>query len=170
VCGCDCQNVGRTSLCLQNSIKQHIPKSIRNNKNPPKFSQNGIAKKKINATKSPQRDLAIGNNLLQNIECANNYNDQQSFILARARSAFHLSALKATYIKPSNQFYVVKNNSSTFTNFSLVSIFSTTLAFPTNYRFLCVSDLRHNPLNQSISGSFNGPYTATKLILAFYSS
>jgi len=37
-----------TSLRLQDRINQHILKSIRNNqnKNPPKFSQNGIAKKR----------------------------------------------------------------------------------------------------------------------------
>jgi len=41
--------------------------------------------------------VAIGLHFLQNKECANN--DQQIFILARAISAFHISALEATYIK-----------------------------------------------------------------------
>jgi len=67
-------------------------------KNPPKFSQSGIAKQKINTTKSPQCDSAIGIHL-QNKKCANNYNDQQFSILARARIAFHLPALEATCIK-----------------------------------------------------------------------
>jgi len=57
-------------------------------------------KEKINTTKLPQCDSVIGLHLLQNKQFANNYNDQQSSILARAKSTFHLSALKATYIKP----------------------------------------------------------------------
>jgi len=57
-----------------------------------------INKRKILALKS-QTDSAIGLHLLQNKQCANNYKDQQFSILARARTAFHLSALEATYIK-----------------------------------------------------------------------
>jgi len=55
--------------------------------------------RKDNTTKPLQCDSAVGLHLLQNKQCANNYNDQQFSILARARSAFHLSALEVTYIK-----------------------------------------------------------------------
>jgi len=40
------------------------------------------------------------------------YNDPQFFILTRARHAFHLSALEATYIKTVKAFYVATKNSS----------------------------------------------------------
>jgi len=80
-------------------INQHIPKSSRNNQNPTKILPKRNCKENINAFKSLQYDSAIGLYLLQNKECANNCNEQQFSILARARSAFHLSALEATYIK-----------------------------------------------------------------------
>jgi len=50
-------------------------------------------------SQSPQCDSTNGLHFLQNKEYANNYNNQQFSILARARSAFHLSALEVTYIK-----------------------------------------------------------------------
>ena len=37
--------------------------------------------------------------LMQNPECATQYSNDQFFILAKARSMFHLSVLEATYIK-----------------------------------------------------------------------
>jgi len=84
---------------LQDRINQHIPKSIRNNQKPTKILPKRNCKEKINTTKPPQCDSAIGLHLLQNKQCAIIYNDQQFSILARARTAFHLSALEATYIK-----------------------------------------------------------------------
>jgi len=119
VCRCDCRYVGQTSLRLQDRINQHIPKSIHNNQKPTKILPKRNCKEKINTTKPPQCDSAItaGLHLLQNKQCANNYNDQQFSILTRARSAFHLSALEATYIKTLKlfclfQFYVARRNSS----------------------------------------------------------
>ena len=44
---------------------------------------------------------AIGQHLLQNPTCANEYNDNKFSILARGRTSFHLSTLEATYIKTS---------------------------------------------------------------------
>jgi len=99
VCRCDCQYMGRTSLRLQDRINQHILKSICNNKKPIKILPKRNCKEKINTTKPLQCDSAIGLHLLQNKQCASIYNDQQFSILARARSAFCLSALEATYIK-----------------------------------------------------------------------
>jgi len=88
MCRCDCRYVGRTSLRLQDRINQHIPKSIRNNQKPNRILLKRNYKEKINTTKPPQCNSAIGLHLLQNKQCANNYNDQQISILARARNAF----------------------------------------------------------------------------------
>jgi len=92
----------RTLLRLQDRINQHIPKSIRKNQKPNKILPKRNCKEKINTSKTPQCDSAIGLHIFQNKQCANNYNDQQFSILARARSAFRLLALEAreaTYIK-----------------------------------------------------------------------
>jgi len=90
---CDCSYVGRTSLRFHNRITQHIQKSTTY-KNFPETEF-----KKINTTKPLQCDSTIGLHLLQNKQCSNKYNGQQFSICARAKSAFHLSALEATYIK-----------------------------------------------------------------------
>jgi len=79
--------------------EEEIPKSIRNNQKPTKILPKRNCKEKINTNKPPQCDSAIGLHLLQNKQCAINYNDQQFSLLDRARIEFHLSALEATYIK-----------------------------------------------------------------------
>jgi len=56
-------------------------------------------KEMINTSKNSQCDSKSGLHLLQNKQYANNYNDEQFSILARARSPFQLSTLEATYIK-----------------------------------------------------------------------
>ena len=99
VCRCDCRYVGRTTLRLQDRIKPHVPKTIRNKQIPIKILPKRKCKENTKTTKVPQCDSAIGLHLLQNKDCASNYNDQQFSILSRARSTFHLSALEATYIK-----------------------------------------------------------------------
>jgi len=99
VCRCDCRYVSRTSLRLQDRINQHIPKSIQKNQKPTKILPKRNYKEKINTTKLPQCDSAIGLNLFQNKQCANSYNYQQFSFLARARSTFYLSVLESTYIK-----------------------------------------------------------------------
>jgi len=77
----------------------------------------------ISTTKPPQCDSAIGQHLLLNKQCANNYNDQQFSTLARARSAFHLSALEATYIKTLKPILCRQKE------------FVYSLQFPTSWRF-----------------------------------
>jgi len=82
---CDCRRyVDRTSLSFRDKINQNIPKSIRNNQKPTKIftKRNWIEKL---ASKYLQCDLEIGLYLLQDKECANNYNDQLFSIFARAR-------------------------------------------------------------------------------------
>ena len=44
---------------------------------------------------------AIGQHFLQKPTCAREYGDNKFSILARGRTSFHLSTLKATYIKTS---------------------------------------------------------------------
>jgi len=57
---CNCCYVGRTSLRLQHRINQHILKSIRNNQKPTKSLPKRNCKEKINTTKPPQCDSAVG--------------------------------------------------------------------------------------------------------------
>ena len=89
VCRCDCRYVGRTSQRLQDRIKQHIPKAIRNQAQPNRdlFQSNHTS------------TSAIGQHLLNNEKCASHYDDNQFSILAKGRTLFHLSTLEATFIK-----------------------------------------------------------------------
>ena len=98
VCRCDCRNVGRTSLKLQERITQRIPKSIRNKEKPRKVlpRRNCKAKTPLNQLEC---DSAIGLHLLPNADCAAHYHDRQFSILAKARTQFHLPALEAIFIK-----------------------------------------------------------------------
>ena len=48
---------------------------------------------------NPDCDSAIGQHLLDNEQCAANYNDKRFKILAVARNSFHLCLLEATFIK-----------------------------------------------------------------------
>ena len=87
--GPQCWYVGRTSQGLQDRIKQHIPKAIRNQAQP------GRALFQFNHTIT----LAIGQHLFNNEKCASYYDDNQFSILAKGRTLFHLSTLEATLIK-----------------------------------------------------------------------
>jgi len=123
VCRCDCRYVGRTSLRLQDRIIQHISKSTCNNQKPTKILLKRNCKEKINTTKLPQCDSAIGLHLFQNKQCANNYNYQQFSFLARARSAFYLLALETTFIKTLKLILCrQKEFVYSFTNFPIVSV------------------------------------------------
>ena len=89
VCRCDCRYVGRTSQRLQDRIKQHIPKAIRNQTQPDRDLFQSYS----------TSTLAIGQHLLNNKKSASCYDDNQFSILAKGRTLFHLSTLKATLIK-----------------------------------------------------------------------
>ena len=98
-CHCDSRYVGRTSQWLQDRIKQHVPKSVRTGQ----VSQD---RKAFNCSckltnHEPICDSAIEQHLLTNQSCALHYSDDRFSILSKGRSAFHLSALEATYIKVS---------------------------------------------------------------------
>ena len=89
VCRCDCRYVGRTSKRLQDRIKQHITKAIRNQAQPNRdlFQSNHTS------------TSAIGQHLLNNEKCASYCDDNQFSTLAKGRTLFHLSTLEATFIK-----------------------------------------------------------------------
>ena len=101
VCHCDSRYVGRTSQRLQERIKQHVPRQIRNHLSPQDRSNLSRACKNNTTSQIIAHDSAIGQHLLEDPLCANQYNDNKFSILARGRTSFHLSALEATFIKSS---------------------------------------------------------------------
>ena len=95
-CHCDSRYVGRTAQRLQDRIKQHVPKWLRQHTASQRVQPNRACKRK---QPTPECDSAIGQHLLENNQCAANYNDNQFSILDTARNPFHLSLLEASYIK-----------------------------------------------------------------------
>ena len=91
-CPCDSRYVGQTSQRLQDRIKQHVPQWTR-----PRRSQLNRSCKP-NDTK-PDCDSAIDQRLLDNDQCALNYDNKRFSILAAASSSFHFNLLEAAYIK-----------------------------------------------------------------------
>ena len=104
-CHCDIRYVGRTSKILHNKIKQHVPKSIRSGSFlqkrilPPRHQCKSSTQSNIQALAS---DSAIALDSLQNLACAQHYDDSRFSILAQDRFPFHLSAIEATFITNSN--------------------------------------------------------------------
>ena len=96
-CHCDSRYLGRNSQRLVDRIKHHVPKWLQQQAKRPTRSQPGRScKLKRN---NPDFDSAIGQHLLDNEQCAANYNDKRFKILAVARNSFHLCLLEATFIK-----------------------------------------------------------------------
>ena len=120
VCHCGSRYVGRTTQRLQERIKQHVPKAIRqkttltleqgtHRSQPTRTQLNRKCKAKSKTQFKPESDLAIGQHLLESNECARNYSDLQFKILTTARSQFHLSLLEAVYIsRKKNRFVLAK--------------------------------------------------------------
>ena len=109
VCHCDSRYVGRTTQRLQELIKQHVPKAIRqkttltqeqgtHRSQPTRTQPNRKCKAKSKTQFEPESDSAIGQHLLESNQCARNYSDSQFKIQTTARSQFHLSLLEAVYI------------------------------------------------------------------------
>ena len=86
-----------------------VPKWLQQQAKRPTRSQPGRScKLKRN---NPDCDSAVGQHLLDNEQCAANYNDKRFKILAMARNSFHLCLLEATFLsKPDIRFYVNKRN------------------------------------------------------------
>ena len=98
---CDSRYVGRTSQCLEERIKQHVPRSIANL--PASHNRtNPFRSCKTNIRSQRFHESAIGQHLLDNAQCALHCSNKKFSILARSRSSFHLSALEATFIKSVN--------------------------------------------------------------------
>ena len=85
-CHCDSVYIGRTSQRFHIRRDQHISKALRN------WMSNGQNK----PTKSPS---AIGEHLLNNLECSKNYNDNKFSIISKGRNVYHLSVLESLFIK-----------------------------------------------------------------------
>ena len=109
VCHCDSRYVGRYTQRLQERIKQHVLKAIRqkttltqeqgtHRSQPTRTQPNRKCKAKSMTQFEPESDSAIGQHLLESNQCAGNYSDSQFKILTTARSQFHLSLLEAVYI------------------------------------------------------------------------
>ena len=101
LCYCNSQYIGRTSQCLEEQIKQHIPRSITN---PPTLHNRQSLSLSCKANTCPQQfhKSSIGQRLFDNTQCALHYSNKKFSILTRGHSSFHLSALKATFIKSLN--------------------------------------------------------------------
>ena len=109
MCHCDSRYVGRTTQRLQECIKQHVPKAIRqkttltqkqetHRSQPTRTQPNRKCKPKSKTQFEPESDSAIGQHLLESNQCARYYSDLQFKILTTARSQFHLSLLEEVYI------------------------------------------------------------------------
>ena len=96
-CHHDSRYVGRTSQRLQVRIKQHVPQWLRQQLARIRRSQPHRSCKRKDTR--PDCDSAIGQHLLDNDQCALNYDNKRFSILAVARSFFHLNLLEAAYIK-----------------------------------------------------------------------
>ena len=101
LCHCDSRYVGRTSQRLQQRITQHVPKSVRGGHTFQDRTSLVRSCKPIKSLNTEISSSAIGQHLLHNQLCAQNYSDDKFSILAHGRTAFHLSTLEATYIKTS---------------------------------------------------------------------
>ena len=97
VCHCDSGYVGRTSQRLEERIKQNIPKSITNPLTP--HIRQSLPRPGKATSPWQFHESAISQHLLDNAECALHWNKDKFFVLARARTSFHLSALEVTFIK-----------------------------------------------------------------------
>ena len=96
-CHCDGRYVGQTSQQqLQDRIKQLVQQWLRQQLIHPRRSQPHRSCKHKDT--KLDCDSAIGQHLLENDQCALNY-DKQFSILATACSSFQLNLLEAAYIK-----------------------------------------------------------------------
>ena len=84
LCHCDSRYVGQTSQRLQDGIKQHVSKWLKQQAKRPTQSQPDRSCKRNN----PDCDSAIGQHLFDNEQCVAKYNDKRFKILAMARNLF----------------------------------------------------------------------------------
>ena len=96
-CHCDSWYVEQTSSRLQDCIKQHVPQWLRQQLTHPHQSQPHRSCKRTNI--KLDCDSAIDKHLLDNDQCALNYDNKRFSILVATCSSFHLNLLEAAYIK-----------------------------------------------------------------------
>ena len=111
---CDSRYVGQTSQRLQDRIKQHALQRLRKQLTRPRRSQPHRLCKR-NDTKL-DCDSAIGQHLLENEQCALNYDNKRVSILVTARSSFQLNLLEAAYIKTQRPMLCRQKELSTLSN------------------------------------------------------
>ena len=99
VCYWDSRYVGRTSQNLQERIKQHVPRPIRNHHYSKNHSNLSRACKRLQIIAIVS---TIRQHPLQNIPCASQYSHAKFSILARKRTSFYLSTLEL--LCPYNEF------------------------------------------------------------------
>ena len=96
-CHCDSRYVGRRYQRLQDRIKQHVSKRLRQHTGSQRIQPYRACKKKQS---TPECESATGQaSIRERPLCAANYNDDQFSILDPARSRFHLTLLEASYIR-----------------------------------------------------------------------
>ena len=105
-CQCDSGYVGRTTQRLEDRIKQHFPSSSRNKihlqrEQPPRRAKG--------TTKTC--DFTIGQHLLENPDCAKNYNGDMLQIIGKARSTFNRAVLESIYISTKKPLLCRQKNS-----------------------------------------------------------
>ena len=118
MCHCDSRYVGRTTQRLQERIKQHVLKAIRqkntltqkqgaHRSQPTRTQPNRKRKAKSKTQFEPESVLVIGQHLLESNQCARNYSGSQFKILTTARSQYRLSPLEAVYISRKKKRFVL---------------------------------------------------------------
>ena len=112
VCHCDSRCIGRTSQRLEERIKQHAPRSIANHSASP--NRQSLSRScKANTRPQQFHESSIGQNLLDNAQCALHYSNEKFSILARGRFFFIFPLLKRLPLNLLIPFCVSKKNSST---------------------------------------------------------
>ena len=96
---CDSWYKEHTSQRLQECIKQHVPRLIRNDHSFQDCSNLFCACKKNSTSQIIGHDSAIRKHLLENLHCTSQYSDTKFSILAQGHTSFHLCALEAMFIK-----------------------------------------------------------------------
>ena len=92
---CDSGYVVHTTQRLEDRKKQHVLSSIRNKTNPQREQPPPSRRSKSTAKTC---DYAIGQRLLENPDCAKNYNGNMFRIIDKPLSSFHLAVLESMYI------------------------------------------------------------------------
>ena len=114
-CHCDSRYVGRTVQRLQDRIKQHVPKWLRQQTASQRVQPNRACKRK---QLTPECESAIGQHLLENDQCAANYNDDQFSILDMRAALSILVCSKQATLKYGDLIYANRKSLSILLNCS----------------------------------------------------